>query len=118
MNRSEDLMTELETELMEAMRRVDAPDGFADRVLARTGGIPSAQAKGSFMPHPVQIWLGGAVAATILGGAFWTHEFELRRQRLEAERAQQQFETAVQITDHALEHTRRQLQNAGIPFGE
>jgi hypothetical protein len=39
-------------------------------------------------------------------------------QRRKAEDAQRQFETALQVTDRALEHARQQLQRAGVSFGQ
>ena len=70
------------------------------------------------MPRRVRVWASGAVAAAVLAGVFVTHEVRLRDQRLEAERAQQQFETAMQITSETLQDVRTQLQRAGVELGD
>ena len=118
MNQSEEKWDKFEEQLAQAMRRVDAPEGFAERVLERAAQPEARRAKVLAMPRRVRAWAGGAIAAAVLAGVFVTHEVRLRDQRLEAERAQQQFETAMQITDLALDHTRRQLQRAGVELGD
>jgi hypothetical protein len=119
-NQSDDVtdLTEFETELQQAMRHVDAPEGFAECVLAKAARPDPQQAKVLTMPRRVRVWAGGAIAAAVLAGVFVTHEVRLRHQRLEAERAQQQFETAMQITGETLQDVRRQLQLAGVELGD
>jgi hypothetical protein len=117
---SEDF-TSLERELRQALRPVDPPAGFADRVIARTRTESAAQPKRArILMFPVlrsRVWIGSAVAAMLLVGVVGeqAHRMEQRRK---AEEAQKQFETALQVTDRALEHTRQQLERAGIPFGD
>ena len=78
----------LENELRQALRRVPAPEGFAERVLARVGE-----------PHrePRPAWWR-AVAATLLLGAIlggWgAHQ---TMQRREGERAREQVLLALRI---------------------
>ena len=107
---------QFERELTRAMRGVDPPEGFADRVMARAlAGVP-ARAKVLWMPRHAQMWASGAIAAALLAGVFFGEEAHLRHQREQA--AQRQFELAMRITDHALQHTRQQLWDAGVRFGD
>ena len=62
------------------------------------------------------------VAASVVSAWTVNHLLPPAAGRMEqlrkAEEARKQFETALQITDRALDHARQQLQRAGIPFGE
>ena len=117
MNQPEELNTEFEIKLMEAMRAVDPPTGFADRILAQSQPTQPSRAKIFVMPRS-RNWASGAIAAALLAGVVLGEQMHLRHQREEAALAQRQFEAAMRITDHTLEHTREQLQRAGIQFGE
>lgn len=68
-------------ELRRALRRVDAPDGFADRVIARAGQ-PAASKRGGLATL--------AIAATLViaaaGGAWYRAEEQRRVQGEEAKR--------------------------------
>ncbi len=123
---------QFEERLRDAMRRMDAPAGFAERLIARAGanGAPAvgndAPAVGNdtrrratllTMPAGRRAWLSGALAAGMLGGVFWAGDLHVRRQRERAELVQRQFEVGMRITDRALEHARQQLQRTGV-FGE
>jgi hypothetical protein len=109
---------EFEAHLTKALRRVDAPEGFADRVMARAltqdrpKPAPVVVMKPRFQP-----WIGGAIAAALLAGVFGAEQVQVRRQREQAAMAQQQFEAGIRITDAALEHARDQLEQAGIGVG-
>lgn len=79
----------LENELRQALRRVPAPEGFADRVLARIG-------RPDFSPAASPWWR--AVAATLLLGAIlggWGAHETMRRR--EGERAREQVLLALRI---------------------
>lgn len=113
--------TKFEQELTEAMRPVEPPEGFAERVLARAEADEAPRARVLTMPLRVRAWSTGAVAAALLVGSFLGEEAHLRheRQKAEMERqraevAQQQFETAMRITSETLDHARAQLARAGI----
>lgn len=108
---------ELEEYLTQALRRVDAPKGFADRVMARTRPAPG-RAKILMMPSRTRAWVSGVVAATLLAGVFAGDRVHARRERQRAEEAQRQFEAGMRITDAALEHTREQLHRAGVLVGD
>lgn len=118
------------------------PAGFKERVLARaaaeagevspvqrmalvaeravTPAERNGRAKVLAFPRAA-VWrlvAGGALAASVLAGTFG---LEIERRHHEAARvahehtvANQQFDEAARITDAALEHTRKQLQRAGV----
>lgn len=112
----------LEYELRNALRPVDPPAGFADRVIAR------ARAEAPVAPKPARIlafpslrsrvWIPSAIAAMLLVVVAGEQVQQHMEQRRKAEEAQKQFETALQVTDDALDHARQQLERAGIPFGQ
>ena len=123
-------LAEFELELARAMRCVDAPEGFAARVVARaeSGDIVSTQVRESGPGAPgvvvmrpqsrlwrMQAWMGGAIAAVLVLGMFGAEQLHQRREQAKAD---QQFAVAVQATDHALAQTREQLQRAGLKLGE
>ncbi len=98
-------------ELRQAMRPVEAPEGFAERVLRRMEQSPAQVLP--MRARPVWRWAGGALAASLLVGAAgtWAEREHRRRQQEEAER---QFAVAMQVTSHALEQSREQLSRAGF----
>jgi hypothetical protein len=103
--------------LARAMARVDAPEGFAARVMERAAS-PSEKVV-VMRPRSglwrMQAWTGGAIAAVLALGMFGAEQLHLRRER---DRADQQFAVAVQVTDHALAQTREQLARAGLNLGQ
>jgi hypothetical protein len=109
-----------ELQLTRAMRRVDAPEGFAARVMDRAAA-PEDVAQKVIVIRPrsgllrMQTWTGGAIAAVLVLGMFGAEQLHLRRERAKAD---QQFAVAVQVTDHALAQTREQLAKAGLNLGE
>jgi hypothetical protein len=114
----EELNTEFEQNLTEALRPVAAPDGFADRVMARVQLPAPVRAKVVTMPLRARPWISGAIAAVLLVGVYSGEQAYQHHQRVRAERAQQQFDAGMRITDETLEHVRMQLQQAGITAGE
>jgi hypothetical protein len=115
-------LAEFELQLARAMRRVDAPEGFAARVLDRAAG-PVEQTVVVMRPRSglwrMQAWTGGAIAAMLALGMFGAEQLHLRRERAEeTAKADQQFAVAVQVTDHALAQTREQLAKAGLNLGQ
>lgn len=102
---------QFEIRLNQALRRVDSPEGFADRVMQRVAAAPRRKV---FALSPrTSTWVSGAIAAMLALGIFTGEQIHQRRER---ERANQQFETATRITDQALAHAREQLQRAGVPL--
>jgi len=108
---------EFDEVLGKALRRVDAPEGFAARVMEQAAVRP--RAKVLVFPR-LPVWATGAVAAALIVGALSVGEVHERRARVEARRveAEREFETASQITDKTLEHAREQLARAGVKLGE
>ncbi len=110
-------LAEFELQLARAMRRVDAPAGFAERVMERT----TSPAEKIVVMRPrsglwrMQAWTDGAIAAVLALGMFGAEQLHQRRER---ERADQQFAVAVQVTDHALAQTRQQLARAGLNLNQ
>ncbi len=113
-------LAEFELQLARAMRRVDAPEGFAARVMERSTSPADVEQK-VLVIRPrsglwrMQAWMGGAIAAVLAIGMYGA---EVLHQRREQAKADQQFAVAVQATDHALAQTREQLQRAGLKLGE
>lgn len=108
-----------ETELQTALRPLEPPAGFAERVLAAAAaGDREVQAAPRAKVLPFRNWrvaIGSALAACLVGGAFATQELHHQRERQHQRAvANQQFETATRITDQALAHTREQLARAGV----
>ena len=117
MNQPEELNTEFEQNLTQALRPVEVPEGFADRVMARTQSAPGL-AKVIRMPVRTRAWASGAIAAVLFAGVFFGGQAHARHQRERAEQAQQQFDAAMRITDETLDHVRLQLQQAGVSVGD
>jgi len=113
-------LVEFELQLARAMRRVDAPEGFAARVM-NTAASPAEVKQKVLVLRPrsglwrLQAWMGGALAAVLALGMYGA---EVLHQRREQAKADQQFAVAMQVTDHALAQTREQLQRAGLKLGE
>ena len=114
--------SEFERELVRAMRRVDAPEGFAERVMARAQTARQARAAVIPLWHRARVWASGAIAAAVLAGVFAGEQVHARRERERAELARrqfarQQFDAAMRITGETLEQARQQLQEAGVRIG-
>lgn len=117
MNQPDEWNTEFEENLTQALRPVDPPEGFADRVVARSQSAPGL-AKVIRMPLRTRAWASGAIAATLFVGVFLGGQAHVREQKRKAEQAQQQFDAAMRITDQTLDHVRAQLQQAGVSMGD
>ena len=121
----ESKMDEFEEQLVRQLRRVDAPEGFALRVLDRvsdhTEQQPPLRARVLTMPawsFKPRVWVGGAIAAALVLGCFAAQQVRVKQQQEKAELAQQQFDTAMRVTDHALDQTRAHLERAGFKLGD
>ena len=111
---------EFEQDLARSLRRVDAPAGLLDRILlAAEAGQPVAKpasARSRILMFPShRSWIGGALAACLVMGVLGGERMHQERQRAAA---QQQFDTATQITNRALEQARQQVQRAGISLDQ
>ena len=112
-------MNEFEQQVARALRPVDAPEGFAARVMERADAPAVATNVVVMRPRLLaQMWVGGAVAAMLAVGAFVGEAVHVRHQREEAAVATQQFDAAVRVTDQAIERTRAQLEKAGLKLGD
>ena len=118
-------MDEFEERLVRELRRVDAPEGFALRVLDRVSdsaaGKTPLRARVLTMPawsFKPRVWVGSAIAAALVLTCFAAEQVHVKQQREKAELAQQQFDTAMRVTDHALDQTRAHLERAGFKLGD
>lgn len=101
---------ELEQALWSALRPTAAPEGFADRVVARARRLPNIRSlalRGLSRWNPVAQW---AIAAVLLvavcAGGFTVH---LRQRRLAGERARDQVLLALRITSLTIRAVRQQV---------
>jgi hypothetical protein len=120
---AEQAQDKFEQQLTQAMRRVDAPQGLAARIMDRAAGPAEnpaekqAERKSKVIVMRPRFssmrlaWSGGAIAAMLMLGIFAGEQVHIWHQR---EQADQQFEAATRITDEALAHTREQLARAGV----
>ena len=112
-------MNEFEQQVTRALRPVDAPEGFAARVMERVDATAVSSNVVVMRPRlRAQMWIGGAVAAMLAAGAFVGEAVHVRHQREQAAVANQQFDAAVRVTDQAIEQTRMQLEKAGLKLSE
>jgi hypothetical protein len=107
-----EIPSEFEIQLAGALRPVDAPEGFAARVMERAA--VSAKVVVMRPRWAVHGWAVGAIAAMLTVGAFVGEQVHVRHQ--EATVATQQFEAASRIEDKVLQQTRERLAKAGVPL--
>ena len=103
-------MDRLEDALREALRRKEAPEGFAERVLARHAAPkPGPWEAFRLWVHPPSLRWASAAALTLvlLAGFQYTAE---RRRRAQGEAAKEQVLMALRITADKLEYTREKVQ--------
>ncbi|MDQ2926108.1 MAG: hypothetical protein M3R43_11210 [Acidobacteriota bacterium] len=121
---SEENMDDFERSLKRALKRVDAGAEMRAKFLAiaaeaerehrQTGRLwvtPKSGGKLFFLPK-FPVWATGAIAALLLVGVFSIEQVREKRERVVL--ADRDFAVSQQITEQALEHTREQLQRAGI----
>src|SRR5262252_4108573 len=97
-------MNQVERDLREALRRREAPPGFAERVLAKTRQ-PETRGRS-------WVWLAAAALVLLVIGGSIGIVREQRRQA-EGERAKQQLMVGLQITGTKLRDVQEKL--AGLP---
>jgi hypothetical protein len=100
---------ELDRVLRSALRPIPAPEGFADRVLARAEESP-ADGSSAFRRrpgfHPLLRWSIAAVLLLAIGiGGFTAHQ---RERRVAGERARDQVLLALRITSFTIRAMRDQ----------
>ena len=92
---------DLERDLREGLAARSAPDGFAEKVLAR---VASREASRQFHPALFPHWRGALaailIAAVLITAALWQRR---RQQRIAGERARAQVILALRITNSTLD---------------
>jgi uncharacterized protein HemX len=116
-------LDDFEARLQRDLQPVDAPQGFADRVMQR---VPQ-QRQGRILSFPIAVtkashWM--AVAAVLLMAAalgFGVHhveqieqQHELRQEQAKARVAAEQFALAMQVTGRTLFVVQQRIDQAGI----
>ena len=120
---------EFDVELARMLRRVDAPEGFAakvvdcaaadTRVRESGSGATGVVARGKLVVMPrVHAWMSGAIAAVLVMGCLVVERVHVVRQQEQVAVTEQQFETAIRVTNRALDQTNEQLARAGLKLGE
>jgi len=105
---------EFDEELARMLPHVDAPHGFAAKVIAAA----EAPKKAKVLAFPqIRTWATGAIAAGVIVGALAVGDVHRRHEQQRAE-AQRQFDAATQITDRVLARARQQVVKAGISLEE
>lgn len=121
---SEENTDDFERSLKRALKRVDARAEMRARFLAiaaeaeqqhrQTGRLwvtPRSGGRLFFLPK-IPVWATGAIAALLLVGVFSVEQVREKHERVAL--ADRDFAVSQQVTEQALEHTREQLQRAGI----
>ena len=103
-------MTHEEEELRRALTRVDPPDGFADRVMARLARDRRLRARAPdspFAPRRLVLPLAAAVLAIVVVTAFWYRGVQ---QRIAAgEEAKRQVLVSLRIAGDKLQLARARV---------
>lgn len=122
----------LEADLTAALRPLQVPSGFADRVLASAA---SAQDSTQIYAAPITGRVGArrvptfplrrrwfasaAVAAALLAGCLAGDvAYQRRTEQRRAAEATAQFQAAERVTDHALDLARERVERAGIRLND
>lgn len=106
---------DFEREVREQLTAREAPDGFADRVMARVAARDAARARGRWFRQPVWQWAAAtALAAVVAVGVGAQHE---REQQREGEEARAQVMLALRITGTTLRDVERKINNPVGPQG-
>ena len=111
-----------EQQLTAALRRVEAPDGFRERLMERvallpegvatraTGGVTSGS-RGVLLRFSRPAWRVAYAAAALLAiTAGAVHVEHARTERRRVDVAAAQFDTALQVTNHALDQVSAKLE--------
>ncbi|GAA3748663.1 hypothetical protein [Terriglobus aquaticus] len=108
-----------EQQVRAALRRVDAPNGFTERLMARVEALPETRAqrakqgggRGVLVRMTQPAWrLAYAAAAMLAISAGALHVEHARAEQRKADAAAAQFDTAIQVTNHALDQVSAKLQ--------
>ena len=99
------MVSGLEDELRKALRRTDPPEGFAERVLARTA---SARRPGHRSFGARLAWAAALVAVLGIGG----YLYQQRQERLRGERAKQEVVMALRLAASELDSAMQKVQES------
>ena len=104
-----------EENLRAALRRKDAPPGFANRVLARLRDLPAREKRPwfrlrAFIARPPLRWATAVLCLAIAGSVAYRERQE--HQRRQGEAARTQVKQALRIASVKLNATRRMVQDA------
>jgi len=104
-------MTYTDDGLRNALRRVEPPAGFTDRVMARArrGNAPLSGPAWSAAGGSIARWAAAAVLAVAVTGGVW-YRAELRRQA-EGEAARRQVLLSLRIAGAKLQHVQAKVLN-------
>jgi len=108
---------DFEEQLKRSLTRVEAPEGFAARVLERAASERAVSLQPRFCRGFRLGWIC-AVAAILVLVALVANQVRVRRERARVAEIQAQFDAAMRATSGALRQTRVQLQRVGVNFGE
>ena len=106
---------ELEKHLRQALRRCDAPEEFADRVLKRVAAESREPAPRLPLRHwrwPVLRWAAIPALAAMIAGGLGYRIYERRQQQEEAVIAKQQVMLALRITGNKLRLAKQKVKEA------
>jgi len=109
---------EFEEQVMRSLRRVEAPKGFAARVLQRAAASEKPLSQRLRFRRGLRWGWIGAVAAILVLVALGANQVRVWRERARVAQIQAQFDTAMRVTDGALTQTRAELERMGLKFGE
>jgi hypothetical protein len=111
-------MNEFEGKLRNALRRQPAPEGFAEKIMARTAGLPRPGAKPerrfrALISSPMFRWAAAAVAVCLLIVGGVAHYQRQERLRQQGEMAKVQVKQALRIASVKLNVARKKVQGIG-----
>ena len=108
-----------EEQVRQALRRVEAPEGFTDRLMVRAELLreqqPVAREKAG-AAHAMWVrltrpaWKLAYAAALLAVTASSLHIERVHREQRRVDQAAAQFDTALQVTQHALNHVSAKLE--------
>jgi len=104
-------MTRFDEELKQTLRREEAPEGFAERVLARVAKQTQPQMRrerhdfwANFFTRPLVRWASAvAISAALLAGGIHYRQVQAERERAAGEAAKQRLILALRIAGSKLQ---------------
>jgi hypothetical protein len=102
---------EMEVELRRALRPVNPPEGFADRVMARVRVEPARPSR--WRQNRLRTF-GAALAASAVLAVVWVHAWQLQRER-QGLQARQQLIEALRVTGEKLDIAYRGVNGESQP---